>query len=69
MEVIECKHNVRCELGACGNKATHAVKFDRVGLRSRIYACDKCLAELSVAIAKVLPPPKSVETARRKTKA
>lgn len=68
MEVIECKHNVRCELGACGNKATHAVKFDRVGLRSRLYACEKCLRELHGAISAVLPPPKSVETARRKEK-
>lgn len=65
MEVTECKHNVRCELGACGNKATRTVVFDRVGIRSRIHACDKCLTELYAAIGKVLPPPKSVETARR----
>ncbi len=68
MEVLPIKHNVRCELGACGNKAAHAVKFDRVGLRSRIYACDKCLRELHAAIGAVLPPPKSIETGKKKDK-
>ena len=67
MEVIECKHNVRCELGACGNRATKAVKFDRVGIRSRIYACDKCLNELYAAIGATLVP-KSVETAKKSKK-
>lgn len=66
MEVIECKHNVRCELGACKNRATRAIKFDRVGIRSRIFACDKCLGELYSAIGETIVP-KSVETARRKT--
>lgn len=64
MEVIECNSHVRCELGACKNRATRAVKFDRVGIRSRIYACDKCLNELYAAIGKTVVP-KSVETARR----
>lgn len=67
MEVIECKNNIRCELGACKNRAAHAVKFDRVGIRSRIYACDKCLNELYSAIGAAIVP-KSVETARRKLK-
>ncbi len=57
MEVIECKHNVKCELGA--------VKFDRVGIRGRIFACDKCLNELYTAIGAAVVP-KSVETARKK---
>ncbi|MCM1368010.1 MAG: hypothetical protein NC184_04285 [Roseburia sp.] len=67
MEVIECKNNIRCELGACKNRAVHAIKFDRVGIRSRIYACDKCLNELYSAIGAAIIP-KSVETARRKPK-
>lgn len=65
MEVIECKNNVRCELGACKNRATRAIKFDRVGIRSRIFACDKCLNELYTAIGETVVP-KSVETARKK---
>lgn len=65
MEIIECKHNVRCELGVCKNKATRAVKFDRAGIRGHIYACDKCLGELYSAIGKTVVP-RSVETARRK---
>lgn len=67
MEVIECKNNIKCELGACKNRATKAIKFDRVGLRSRIYACDKCLSELYAAIGETLVP-KSVETAKKKSR-
>ena len=67
MEVTECKTHVRCELGACKNRATKAIKFDRVGIRSRIYACDKCLAELHAAIGKAIVP-KSIETAKKKDK-
>lgn len=64
MEIIECNTHVRCELGACKNRATKAIKFDRVGIRSRIYACDKCLNELYSAIGAVVVP-KSVETAKK----
>lgn len=67
MEIIECKNNVKCELGVCKNRATRAIKFDRVGIRSRIFACDKCLNELYTAIGATVVP-KSLETARRKTK-
>ncbi len=66
MEVTECKNNVRCELGACRNRATRSIKFDRVGIRSRIFACDKCLGELYGAIGAALIP-KSVETARKRS--
>ena len=66
MEVIENNGNIRCELGACKNRATHAVKFDRVGVRSRLYMCEKCMGELYGAIGSALVP-KSVETAKRKT--
>lgn len=67
MEVTECKSHVRCELGACKNRATRAIKFDRVGIRSRIYACDKCLNELYDAIGQTVVP-KSVETAKKTKK-
>lgn len=64
MEVTECNTHVRCELGACKNRATKAIKFDRVGIRSRIYACDKCLDELYSAIGATIVP-KSIETAKK----
>ncbi len=65
MEITECKNRVKCELGVCKNRATHAVKFDRVGIGSRLYVCDKCMSELYAAIGKTFVP-KSVETAKRK---
>lgn len=68
MEIIQTNNNVRCELGACRNRASRAIKFDRVGIRSRIHVCDKCLGELYAAIGKAVVP-RSVETGKRKTKA
>ncbi len=68
MEIIETHNNVRCELGACRNRATKSIKFDRVGIRSRIHVCDKCLAELYAAIGKAIVP-RSVETGKRKSSA
>lgn len=65
MEIIECKNHIKCELGACKNRATHAVRFDRVGIRGRLYACDECLNALYNAIGRTLVP-KSVETAKPK---
>lgn len=67
MEVIENNSKIKCELGVCKNRASKAIKFDRVGIRSRIYVCDKCLGELYSAIGEVLVP-KSVETAKRATR-
>lgn len=64
MEITECKHSVKCDLGSCRNRATRAIKLDR-GLRHTIYACDKCLNELYAAIGETVVP-KSVETAKRK---
>ncbi len=65
MEIIDTTTNVRCELGVCRNRAEHAVKFDRAGVRSRVFMCDKCMRELYKAIGAVVVP-KSVETAKRK---
>lgn len=64
MEITECKTHVRCELGACKNRATKTIKFDRIGIRSRIHACDKCLDELHAAIGATVVP-KSIETAKK----
>ena len=65
MEVIECKHNVKCELGACKNRATRAVKFDRFFIRGVIFAWYSCVNLLYTAIGAAVVP-KSVETARKK---
>ncbi len=65
MEIDDNTTRVRCELGACKNRAEHAIRFDRVGIRSRLYVCDKCLRELYEAIAcKIVP--KSIETAKKR---
>lgn len=65
MEIIECNNNIKCEIGACKSRATHAVKPARVGIRGRIYMCDKCMNELYSAIGAVIVP-KSVETAKKR---
>ena len=63
MEINQNTTRVRCELGACKNRAEHAIKFDRVGIRSRLYVCDKCMHELYEAIGATIVP-KSIETAK-----
>lgn len=67
MEIIDCNRNVKCDLGACRNRATHSIKPDRVGVRGYVNVCDKCLAELHSAIGAAIVP-KSVETAKKKIK-
>lgn len=67
MELIDVKCKIKCEMGACPNRATHTVKFNRVGIGSRLHVCDKCLNELYSLIGeKVIP--KSLETAKKKEK-
>ncbi len=66
MEVIEIKNNVKCEMGACNNRATHAVKFDRVGIRARLYMCDKCMEKLYAELGAHIVP-KSIETAKKRS--
>lgn len=51
MEIEECKFKVRCELGACKNRAENTVKFDRVGIKSRMHICRACMQNLHDAIA------------------
>lgn len=65
MEIVEVNGHIKCELGACRNKAAHAIRFDRVGIRGRLYVCDKCMRELYQTIGAVIVP-KSVETAKAK---
>ena len=68
MEILDCNKNIRCELGVCKNRATREIKFDRGGIRGRIHLCEKCLGELYSAIGEIIVP-KSVETAKKKSKA
>ncbi|MCH5158931.1 MAG: hypothetical protein J1F33_07035 [Clostridiales bacterium] len=68
MKVIDCSKNIKCELGACKNRSTREIVFDRVGIRGRIHLCDKCLNELYSAIGEAVVP-KSVETAKKRDKA
>ena len=67
MELIDVKCKIKCEMGACGNMATHTVKFNRVGIGSRLHVCDKCLSELYTLIGTSLVP-KSLETAKKKSR-
>lgn len=46
MELVKCKYKIRCELGACGNRAAYSVRFARTGARSNLNVCADCLAEL-----------------------
>lgn len=68
MEIINVSNNIRCELGGCKRRAAHAVKFDRAGIKSRLYMCDECMNALHAAVSEAVVP-KSVETAKRKAKA
>lgn len=64
MKVKEFNGRVKCDLGACRNRATHVVEFER-NRHANIYVCDKCMSELYDAIGEAILP-KSVETAKPK---
>lgn len=65
MELVDVKCKIKCEMGACSNTATRTVKFNRVGIGSRLHVCDKCLNELYALIGAAVVP-KSLETAKKK---
>ena len=65
MQLVKAKHKIRCEMGVCRNNAVYSIKMDRVGIRSQIHICDKCLNELYKLIGESIVP-KSVETAKKK---
>lgn len=65
MQLIKTKHNIKCEMGVCKNKADFSIKMDRAGIRSQIHICEGCLNELYRLIGESIVP-KSVETAKRK---
>ena len=47
MEIVECRYRMKCELGACGNRAAYSVRFARTGRRSDLNVCADCLKELA----------------------
>ncbi|MCI9031800.1 MAG: hypothetical protein HFK09_04680 [Clostridia bacterium] len=65
MELLKANYKIKCEMGACPNRATHTIKFNRVGIGSRLHVCDECLKELYALIGTQIVP-KSVETAKKK---
>lgn len=65
MELCNAECKIKCEMGACKNKAARTIKLSRVGIRSRIHVCDDCLKELYTLIGTQIVP-KSVETAKKK---
>ena len=65
MELLQAKYKIKCEMGACPNRATHTIKFNRVGIGSRIHVCDECLKELYSLIGSQIVP-KSVEKEKKK---
>lgn len=65
MELVETKYKIRCEMGACKNRAAHTIKMSRTGIRSRIHVCDECLRELYSLIGACVIP-RSIETACKK---
>ncbi|MCI9518371.1 MAG: hypothetical protein HFK08_03820 [Clostridia bacterium] len=67
MELNDTKYKIKCEMGACNNRASKTIKFNRVGIGSRLHVCDKCLSELYNLIGATLVP-KSIETAKKKEK-
>lgn len=67
MQLIKASHKIRCEMGVCRNIAAYSIKMDRVGIRSQIHICEDCLNELYKIIGESVIP-KSIETAKRKTK-
>ncbi len=46
MELKKCKYRMRCELGACGNRADYTLRFARTGARSSLNLCTGCLTEI-----------------------
>ena len=65
MKLEKNERKIRCEMGACKNKADFRIRLNRVGIRNAIHICEDCLKEL-YSLAGTLLIPKSVETAKEK---
>ena len=64
MKLIE-EAKGRCEMGQCKQRAAFCIKFDRVGIRSKIDLCGNCIGVLHKILSEVVVP-KSIETVKRK---
>lgn len=67
MELLQTNCKIKCEMGACAGAAAYTVKFNRVGIGSRIHVCEKCLNELYALIGERVIP-HSIETGRKRPK-
>lgn len=47
MEIKKCKFRLRCEMGACGNRAEYTIQPARVGIRSSVHVCAGCLDDIA----------------------
>lgn len=56
MELIKCKYRIRCELGACGNRADYTVLPAKAGVRSCLHICGDCLCELASLCNRMTEP-------------
>lgn len=65
MELADTNVKIRCEMGACKNTAAKTIKLSRVGIKSSIHICDRCMKELYALIGSSLIP-KSIETGKKK---
>ncbi|MBQ7227958.1 MAG: hypothetical protein IJX05_06130 [Clostridia bacterium] len=54
MQLVKCKYRIKCELGACGNRADYSLLPARSGIRSILHVCEPCLTELSALISEEL---------------
>ena len=67
MKLIKTESKNKCELGSCKNTANYAIKLDRLGIKSTLYACKSCLQNLYRTIGEEFIP-KSFETAKPRHK-
>ncbi len=56
MELTKCKYKMRCELGACGNRADYTLAPSRTGIRSSMHLCSACLGEIAELARKAMRP-------------
>lgn len=61
MEITKCKYKIRCELGACGNRADYTLAPSRTGVRSSMHICSSCLSEIAALANKTFKAQKKTE--------
>ncbi len=54
MELNKCKYRIRCELGACGNRAEYTLSMPRAGIHANVHMCAECLSEIAILGGKAL---------------